>query len=261
MPIIQVENGYIYKKNTKGTRHAKAKFLFVLFLISVLVIGFTLFAFTKVDFTSTLKLNNFLIFESKSYYAVSVCSGSSYAEAGYFANDIKLQDGAGYVFFDGTNYQLLASVYKTKQDAETVASNLTNFNASVVKIEFNRLILSSNYTSSQIEQIKYSLDMVNRFYEKVYDICLAFDRNEILDAEAKQKLQVFKESCQEDKESLSKCFQNSSDKIATYVKIFQSEVISNLSMLIVSQNLSSDMKYSIISTFASFQTLQKNIKK
>ena len=123
------------------------------------------------------------------------------------------------------------------------------------------MILSAKYNSKQIGVLKYSLELVDRFFEIANQILISFDRGEILDAEARQKLQVFKETCQEDKETLIKAFKDSSDLVVTYVKIFQSEVISNLSSAIISKNLSSDLKYLIASTLNSFETLQKNIKK
>ena len=121
--------------------------------------------------------------------------------------------------------------------------------------------MSAKYNSKQIGVLKYSLELVDRFFEIANQILISFDRGEILDAEARQKLQVFKETCQEDKETLIKAFKDSSDLVVTYVKIFQSEVISNLSSAIISKNLSSDLKYLIASTLNSFETLQKNIKK
>ena len=261
MPIIKTENGYIYKKSKNNTKHLKAKFVFALFLIFIVIAAGVLFTFSKVDLTSALKLNKYLIFEQKSYFLVSVESGQSFAEVSLESTNLKLQDGAGFVYSKNGEYFLIASAYKTLDDANAVLGKISKYNAHVVKMTFDKLIISASLTQNQIDALKYSLNIVNRFFDKIYYLSQSYDRAELLDAEVRQKLQVFKESCQEDKETLSKAFQNSSENIVTYVKIFQSEAISNLSMLIVSQNLSSDMKYALISTLASFETLQKNIKK
>lgn len=261
MPIIKTESGYIYKINKKNTKHKKAKFAFTLFFACIVLVVGVLYAFTKVDFTSALKLNKYLIFDKKAYFLVSVSGGQTYAGVSVDATNVKLQDGAGYVYSKNGKYYLIASAYKTFEEANSVATNITTYDTQVVEITFDKLIISAEFSQSQIETLKYSLNLVSRFFDKVSELILSFDRAELLDAEVRQKLQVFKESCQEDKETLSKAFQNSSENIVTYVKIFQNEAISNLSMLIVSQNLSSDMKYALVSTLASFETLQKNIKK
>lgn len=261
MPIIKTESGYIYKKGKNITKHKKTNFVFALFLVCVLVAVGVFYAFSKFDFTSALKLNKYLIFDKKTYFLVSVATGQTYAEASSNSTNVKLQDGAGYVYSKNGQYFLIANAYKNFDDAKMVSDNITNYDTQVVEINFEKLIISAKFTQQQIEALKYSLGLVNRFFDKLSDLILRFDRAELLDAEVRQKLQVFKESCQEDKENLSKAFQSSGENIVTYVKIFQSEVISNLSMLIISQNLSSDMKYVLISTLDSFETLQKNIKK
>ncbi|MBR4124402.1 MAG: hypothetical protein IKR12_02405 [Clostridia bacterium] len=261
MPIIKTQNGYIYKINKKNTKHKKTKFIATLFLVCMVLVVGIFYAFSKVDFTTALKLNKYLIFDKKTYFLVSVATGQTYAEASVNSTNVKLQDGAGYVYSKNGKYYLIANAYKTNDDADNVSNNIKGYDTQVVDIAFDRLIISVKFSQSQIETLKYSLNMVCRFFDKVSELILSFDRAELLDAEVRQKLQVFKESCQEDKETLSKAFQNSGENIVTYVKIFQSEAISNLSMLIVSQNLSSDMKYALVSTLASFETLQKNIKK
>lgn len=260
MPIIKVENGYIYKKSTKSARN-KWKFFLILFLVSITVVIACFFAFTKLNFTAVFGLNNFVIYEGDSFFAVSVESADTARELSDNATQVKLQDGAGYILKNGKKCFLIASCYETREDAEKVAHNLSDYACDIVEIKFDKLVLNSNYASEEIKLLKHSFTLVNRFFESVQNISLAFDRGEILDAEARQKLQLFKETCQAERENLAKAFSSSSDVAITYVKIFQSEVISNLASLIVSQNLSSDMKYLLISTLVSFGELEKSIKK
>ena len=261
MPIIKVENGYIYKKTTKNTAHKTTLFFFLLLLCSVVVISACFFAFTKFDLTATFGLNKYVIYEGSSFFAVSVEETEYAKELSEDASMLKLQDGAGYILKRNDKCYLIANSYSSIEQAQNVAANLTNYDAEVLELKFDRLVLSAQYTSEQIDILKHSISLVNRFFDRVQDISVSFDRAEILDAEARQKLQVFKETCQLEKENLSKAFSNGSDVVVTYVKIFQNEVISNLSSLIVSQNLSGDMKYIMVSTLVSFETFQKNIKK
>lgn len=261
MPIIKTEGGYIYKKTTKSSGFKKAKFLFLLFIASITTITGSFFVFTKFDVTSALSLNRYLIFDSKTYYSVCIESGDSFSAVSETAQTIKLQDGAGYVLNMNNRYYVVASCYNSKEDASNVVNNLNGYSAEILEIKFDKLITSISFSSEQITAIKHSLNIVNTAFDKLYEVCLSLDRGEILDAEARQKLQVFKEICQEDKESLNKLFQNNFESVVTRVKIFQSEIISNISMLLISKNLSSDIKYSIISILDNFLTLQKNIKK
>ena len=261
MPIIQVENGYIYKINSKSKRHGRAKFLFLLFISILAIFGGCLFLFSKVNMTSLLGLNNYSVYDGNQFFAVSLESGDSFSSVAENSNYVKLQDGAGYVYQKNNRYFLLAGVYKTNGDAQKVVDKISGYEAEVVEIKFDKLVLNSNYSAEQIKALRRGISMIDRFFDAVQEITVCFDRGEILDAEARQKLQVFKETCQADKETITKAFKDSGDYFVTCVKIFHSEVISNLSTLIVSQNLSSDLKYITISTLVSFEKLQQNVKK
>ena len=261
MPIIKTENGYIYKKNTKRTSLKHSFFLIGLFLICICVLVGSFFIFSKVDITSALNLNRYLVFEEKTYYAVSLQSGESFSEVSSEVNEVKLKDGAGFVLQREKKYYLIASCYSSAEDAQQVCSQIDSYDAHVVEIRFDRLIISSNFDMNQILLIKDSLNMVNKIFESLYNIVNMLDRGEILNAEAQQKIQIFKETCREHKESFAKCFQNNFENIITRVKIFQSETISSLTMLSGSQNLSSDIKYAIMNNFYSFASLQNQLLK
>ncbi|HAJ77900.1 MAG TPA: hypothetical protein DCO89_02390 [Clostridiales bacterium] len=261
MPIIQTEGGFIYKKTRKNAGFGKAKFLLILFLCGVMISVGCFCIFTKFDITSVLSLNKYLIYDAKTYYAVYVQKADDYRSVSSFAQDIKISDGAGYVLNFNNNYYVIASCYSSMEDAKSVAEKISNFDADVLEIKFDRLIISLELTNEQIRVLKHSTALVNTAFENLYNIVLSLDRGEIMDAEARQKLQVFKEICLEDKETFNKAFQNNLETVITRVKIFQSEVISNISMLLISQNLSSDIKYSIASILDSFSLLQKNIRK
>lgn len=261
MPIIKTDGGYIYKKISKNTSHKKVKFMFLLFLCSVMIFAGCFFVFSKYDVVGALSLNKYLLFDEVKYYAVSLYNSDEFSNIAEEVNNVKLQDGAGYVLKYSNKYYLIANIYSTKTDAENVVNNNTNIDANILEIKLNKLIISKSFTNQEITCLKNALGLVNRAYEKLYEICVSLDRGEILDAEAKQKLQVFKETCQEEKESFNLVFQNNLENIISRVKIFQSEVISNISMILISQNTSSDIKYATASIIDSFLLLQKNITK
>ena len=261
MPIIKTDGGYIYKKISKNTTHKKVKFMFLLFLCSVIIFVGCFFVFSKYDVVGALSLNKYLLFDEVKYYAVSLYSADDFSSIANEVSTVKLQDGAGYVLKYSNKYHLIANIYSTKIDAENVVNNNANIDANILEIKLSRLIISKSFSNQGINALKQGLGLVNRAYDKLYKICISLDRGEILDAEAKQKLQVFKETCQEEKESFNLVFQNNFESIVSRVKIFQSEVISNISMILISQNTSSDIKYAIASIIDSFLSLQKNLTK
>ena len=259
MPIISVQNGYIYKKSKKSSNRF-ARFVFLVFLCSTIIISFAFFAFSKFDLASKLNLNSFMIFESKSYYAVSVFESDDYSTCFENANDVKLQGGAGYVFAKNNKYYLIAHIYKSKIDAENVCQNIEGFEAKFFEVKLDRLTIKNQFSAEQISVLKQSLQLVDLCYENLSKISHSLDLGEIFDAEARQKLQVFKESCQQTEQTLHKAFQNVFENVVINVKIFNSEVISSITMLGASQNLSSDVKYVLASIMDSFTKLQSKVK-
>ncbi len=261
MPIIQVGNGYIYKKNVKKTKKNKifVTFVFVM-VLSVAIVGGYLLT-TNLNIFSFFKLNKYMIYNSKTYYFLSLERADSYSSVNMNISEVQNQGGAGFVYSKDNNLYVIASAYNSKADIEKVVSNNIDFDCEIVEVKFDRLIVSAEFTNEQIKTLKYSLEIVDRFFETMNDIVVSFDKKEILAVEAKNKMQLFKEKCQIDKENLSKQFKNNSSAVVTYVNIYLSEVISNLSALVLSQNLSCDIKYTIVNSLVSFEKLQKDIRK
>lgn len=262
MPILQTEYGYIYKKNNKKTGVPKALKLFIFFVCFVAIMFACLNIFSLVDMTSLLGFNKYQIFSQTNYYAVVVAEGQSYFDVSGIDKQIKQQGGAGYVLNKDNKCYVIANIYASSEDAQKICDNLAqNFTTSILTINLSNLVLSADYAAEQISALKNCLDLVNQSYKKLYEVCISLDKGEILDAEAKQKLQVFKENCQYQKQSLSNMFADNCDNVVTNVKIFASELITSINAVILSDNLSVDIKYTIAGILNSFLSLQKNITK
>src|SRR5574344_893772 len=252
MPIIKIENGYVFRKTTKKVGISKAFLIFLVFIISICILTGSMLLFSKYDVTSALKLNKYQVFSAKTYFGVSVKNGNSYSDVSADINAIKLQDGAGAVIKNNDFYYLLTSIYDSKEDAESVVSKIKGYDADITQIELPSLVISVSFSTEQIKWLRMILNLANENFITLSDICNSLDRGEIMDAEAKQKLQIFSESCQEQRESFANVFQNHTENIIIRAKIFVSNLISNLSQLAVSQNLSSNIKYCNIMTIESF---------
>lgn len=262
MPILQTETGYIYKKNKKQTKAPAGIKRLCIFVVAMATCFASFYVFSLFNITSFLGLNKYKVFSEKTYYAVCVAEGQTFVEVSNVVSPLKNYGGAGYVLKQNKKYYVVASIYQTEADAQKVCDNISGeFEASVTKIKLDSLVLSSDYTSEQISALKTSLDLVNRTFEKLYEVCVSFDKGEILEAEAKQKLQVFRETCQLEKENLSNTFKDNCDNIVTNVKIFQSEIVASLSALSLSSNFSVDTKYTMASVLNSFLSLENNVTK
>lgn len=260
MPILQTEYGYIYKKNNNKTVLKTSFKVFLLFILIVIIVVGCFSVFSVVNFTNLFGLNKYQIFEQKQYYAVVVAEGQDYFAVSGIDKQIKEQGGAGYVLNLNNTCYVIANIYSTSNDAQKVCDNLVNtFNATILTVNLSNLVLSAEYTTEQITTLKNTLNMVNLSHKTLYDICLKIDKGEILDAEAKQKLQVFNETCQYQKQNLSKVFADNCDNIVTNVKIFASELISSINVLMLSNSLSVDIKYTIASIINSFLSLQNKV--
>ena len=260
MPIIQNGSYYVYQQNVKNRQKNHKIMPFFVFLMIIFVVFCVFYAFKQFDFVKVFNMNKYLIFEQKTYYAVSILSGD---REEIVANQTMAKSGgsAGYIYQSNQKYYLLANIYNSFDDANSVVQKLTEYQAEIVKIDLDRLILSAEYTPEQLSTLKYVLNGVNRSVDTITNIVTSFDRGEILEGEAKQKLQVFANSCQQDKETLAYAFPLCCDNIVAYAKIFCSQTASNANATNLSTNFSSDAKRLMIEIVFNFVDLQKNVKK
>ena len=260
MPIIQNGSYYVYQKDYKN-RHKNRKFLPILLFFCVICAVFgTFYIFSRFNLVGALNINKCLIFEKKSYFALSIFSGER-EEVDSHQSFSKVNGAACYVYESDGKYYLIANIYSKKNDAEMVAEKLSDYQTEVLEIKLDNMILSEDYTSKQLSTLKYVLGQVNRAYDYIFDVITSFDRGEILEGEAKQKLQIFANSCQGDREMLTNTFPSCCDNIIVYAKIFCNQTVSNISATCLSTNFSSDSKLLLAQIIFNFLGLQKTVKK
>lgn len=98
-----------------------------------------------------------------SYYAVCFGEFDTKAQAETFAQSLQLKGGAGFVM--GDKNMVLASIYPTKQQAESVINNNTDYSGKVVVIDIN-----DSYKNEQ--KILNSLINLYIDYDKTQDASL-----------------------------------------------------------------------------------------
>lgn len=260
MPIIQNGSYYLYRKNYKKRQKFNKFIPILLFFCIVFAVFGTFYIFSQLNFADTLNINKCLIFEKKSYFVLSIFSGER-EEVVSQQSASKANGAAGYVYeYDG-KYYLIANIYESKSDAEIVAEKLIDYQTEILEIKLDNMILAGDYSSKQLSTLKYSLGQVNRAYNYIFNVISLFDHGEILEGEAKQKLQIFANSCQEDREMLANVFPSCCDNVVVYAKIFCNQTVSNISTTSLSTNFSSDSKMLLTQIVFNFFELQKNVKK
>ncbi len=113
-------------------------------------------------------------------YFVEVQSFTTYSSASILSNQIKKENGAGFVYFDGT-YHVLASFYPNSETAETVAKNLTSTyaNAKMFSVDINASVYNKNLTRQQ-NNITADLCLTTQnIINGLYENSIAFDKQEI----------------------------------------------------------------------------------
>ena len=218
--------------------------------------------FSNINLSNIFGKNKYKIFDQTTYFAVVVASGDTYFDVAGADSQIKQQGGAGYVLNKGGKCHVVANIYASEQDAQKVCENLAeSFDASILKLDLSALVLKAEYTAEQITELKNCLQLANLCQQNMYAICLSLDKGEILPAEAKQKLQNFKETCQFKCQQFFEQFAGNVDNVVTNIKIFAREVLSSQNALLLSENLSVDIKYTMCSILSSFANLQTSIAK
>jgi ABC-type multidrug transport system fused ATPase/permease subunit len=137
-------NYYQYKKRINNN----LKFNFsVVFILIILLLGMAIYLKP-----GEKKLN---------FYLVEIASFQTYSKASTFANEIRQQHGAGYIYYD-YNYKVLATYFTSKSDAEKVISNLdiTYPNAKVYTLQVSKnfkLNLLNKKQSDAVEKLNKNL--------------------------------------------------------------------------------------------------------
>lgn len=150
--------------------------------ISIFVIALCgLFIFTIIG-SSPSGIGSFNI-KGQTYYSVSFGRFENLAEASREADKIIVRGGAGYIVKD-KGYNVLASLYKSKTDADSVAGYLkeANYNATVYEIKIPDIYLKTEFDYSKIlNDLMLPLSWLCDLYYKIddYEITIHSANSEI----------------------------------------------------------------------------------
>lgn len=173
-------------KLIKKRENKKLKFLKFIFLLAIFVGGgFILF----VNVASLLGYDNFVFFvkydvniSSKNYYALSFGEFDDLLVAEQSLQGVIAQGGAGYLWKLNNNYNVVAFIYNSTNDANNVMENLntTKYDLSVKTISTNSIKTNlKDCTKEQIESVNNSINYVVKVIDEIYNLSIKFDKSEV----------------------------------------------------------------------------------
>ena len=120
-------------------------------------------------------------------YSISLFSNNNKLVAEEQSESCKKQGGAGYVFMTDNNYNIIASIYESKADAENVKANLINSkpNTNILEIKIPNIIINCNLNTQEKEIINEAFTIFKTSYKKLYDISVSLDTSIITEINAK----------------------------------------------------------------------------
>lgn len=122
-------------------------------------------------------------------YAISMFESTIEASAKENADSLKTQNGAGYLWLDGS-YHVLVSAYEKQNDAELVKQNLekSGHSPSILEIELPEISITSNFSAQEKNAISGALEIFKTTYKGLYDISVSLDTSVKDETECKLSL-------------------------------------------------------------------------
>lgn len=194
------------------------------------------------------------------FYFVQVGEFENFSHANVLANEISSQNGAGFVYFDGS-YHVLAGFYLNKTDAENVAKNIsTNYpSAKTFSITQQKFAYNKNYNKAQNEMFYNMFESLFEMENDLYNLSVLVDTNAINQTKASTKIT-----------SLIDIFASIADNFSTQFKDDYSminerkalkEIESSLNRLkgATEQELQQKLKYELINIVINHTKLLNNL--
>lgn len=246
MPVFSTNSGYgyVYRRNIKKRRFPPI-FTFLAFVIIFCgVVGGAFYLAINVQ--TILGLNNNVFFKHTNIYAIEVASCADYATANVLSETLKKQGGAGYILSKDNQHHVLISAYSSRTDALKVVENLeeSGVEASVYQLQLPELIINMSLTGDEQKIIKDAVNAFYNSYEKLYQLSVSLDSKSLSKAEILEQLSEHKQSVQVCMDEFSRNFVMSSNVEFVYLKIYLTNLITNLTELGNKQeNFSGEIKH------------------
>lgn len=246
MPKIYYDDNRIYRKRQGGST------FFAVFLVIVSI---------ALSVTSAMLLSNFITVGSFSFstknelkkngftlYAITLKQTSTQSSANSIASDIAKNGGAGYLYTDGGTFDVLASGYKEKSDAEKVLEKLLSQGqtAKIIEINVPNLSLGKSFSTNEQTIISNALCSFSNTFDSLYDLAVALDTKQSSESDVYNSLNSLKSTIKSIKEKFDSTFNGKLTESLLEVKIALSSQIDSIDNILDSKSttpLTSQVKY------------------
>ncbi|MBR2467618.1 MAG: hypothetical protein IKB42_01040 [Clostridia bacterium] len=187
-------------KDTKLYRIRKKNKFFIFILCVSMIVGVI---YLSTILGSAIKVGNFNFLFGKnknsiakhSYYAVVMGEYDSLNEAQTVASGVSVMGAGGYIWCDDSRYFVVGNVYKTKNEADSVLSNLTNtkYTPFIKEVVYEKVTLDiDNLTKEQQQVVSDSLAQIDDVFSRSYNYSIKYDKGEIVATVVSSELNTIK---------------------------------------------------------------------
>ena len=252
------------KKRKRGGRF----FFFVLVVVCVSICVVVSHLFASVITTGNLSFSAVSIASTSTYkfYAVSISNFTSKTQAEENANDIHAKNAGGFVFLQSGKYYVLASIYQNKNDAESVATNLStlSYTPEVIEISFEKANFSNCSSGNLKNNYLQFLDEFKLAYQKLYDISVSLDTSVFSETKSRIEIDAIKTNFKNKMEELSSGTSSNDGVYFATLKRYAGKIENSLSELVEyesTQNypLSAKIKYVYMDIINSLKELSESL--
>lgn len=255
---------YYYNYNKKGK--TKNKILAILFVIvSIAIVVFFSISFSNfLTISKIVNINTNYINEPKTLYAISLFKSQKSDDAFTYAQDVKKQGGAGYVYNYNSSYYVITSVYKTISDANKVKNSLqdNSINAELISIDLPSLNLKATLSTKSREVLTNSLNLFYNSYSKLYKLSIEYDKQNIDLIKIKEEFKTLFDDNNKTIQNYNTYFNQSTNVYVLYTKIYLNKLnnlIKNCESVDESVNISSFIKETYCKCLAEYLNLYNEI--
>lgn len=254
---------YIVRARKKNVKTKILAIIFCLFSLGVVVffsIGFSNF----LTISKIVNINTNYINSDINLYAISLFSSNNYNESSEYSESVKKQGGAGYLYNSDGKYYVLASVYKSQNEAKSVSANLTNNNIenTILLFKMPALNLKVNLTSKSADVLNEAVSLFYNNYLSIYNYSIDFDKQNIDEIKVKSNIFALLENNTKVIENFNTHFSQTTNVYLVYIKIYLTKLnglLKNVESVDESINLSSYLKELYCKVISLYQNLYSEV--
>ena len=176
--------------------------VFILFVLSLALVVFLAdilsTALTAGKFSFAYIKSNSIKIEEKSLYAVTMGKSEDKFQAFNIAGGVSILGAGGYVWEENNTFYVVANIYSTIEDANTIVDGLStsNYSVDVLEIKIPNIKLdASQLSKNDKKKIQNSLNRLYSLYEDLYNMAINIDTKNITFIQGGSLVNGYKSEC------------------------------------------------------------------